>query len=111
MPAQLLVASSFSTSFFFYFEDPVAEAQSQSWLFEMPSARAFCSAWTLDISTAFRGPPCQSLPLDFIAVMFVSTLSVLLNITSIEISTKREAALDQSSKCKAASTFCARPRG
>jgi len=85
----------------------LADAQARSWLFVMPTARAFAPPWTLTPARL----PWSTLPelgADFIAVMFVSTLSVLLNITSIEISTKREAILDRELKVQGvANLLCA----
>jgi SulP family sulfate permease len=76
---------------------PLTDAQAQGWMFVMPAGRAMAPPWKLDVAQI----PWSVLPqlaADFIAVMFVSTISVLLNITSIELSTKKEAVLDRELK-------------
>lgn len=107
LPAQLLLSGGIFYIVLFLFGTSLADAQAQSWMFVMPSARAFAPPWTL----TFDHVPWPALPelgADFIAVMFVSTLSVLLNITSIEISTKREAILDRELKVQGvANLLCA----
>lgn len=73
---------------------PLADAQVHGWMFAAPSPARFAPPWTLE----FPRFPWSALPelgADFFAVMFVTTISVLLNITGIELATKREAHLDR----------------
>jgi SulP family sulfate permease len=97
MPVQLIATIVVFYIVLFLSRVPLAEAQTHGWMFVMPSARAFAPPWTLELKQF----PWSSLPelgADMIAVMFVSTISVLLNITSIELSTKHEAILDRELK-------------
>jgi SulP family sulfate permease len=94
MPVQLLVSI-----FVFYIAlmlvgVPASEAQAHGWMFAAPSAIKLARPWTLD----FPRFPWSALPelgADFFAVMFVTTISVLLNITGVELATKQEANLDR----------------
>lgn len=107
MPAQLLASIIGFYLVLLLLRMPVADLQAQGWMFTMPSARAFAPPWTL----TFARVPWSALPelgADFIAVMFVGTISILLNITSIEMSTKREAVLDRELKLQGiANLLCA----
>ncbi len=94
MPAQLLICIVIFYIVVMLFGISLADAQAQSWMFVMPSARAFAPPWSLDLAR-FPWSGLSELGADFVAVMFVSTISVLLNITSIEIATKHEANLDR----------------
>jgi SulP family sulfate permease len=107
MPAQLLISILIFYIALFVFQLPLADAQAQGWMFLVPSARAFAPPWTLE-AAQFPWSALPSLGADFIAVMFVSTISVLLNITSIELSTKQEANLDRELKVQGgANLLCA----
>jgi sulfate permease, SulP family len=107
MPAQLLASIIGFYLVLLLLRMPVADLQARGWMFTMPSARAFAPPWTL----TFARVPWSALPelgADFIAVMFVGTISILLNITSIEMSTKREAVLDRELKLQGiANLLCA----
>ena len=107
MPAQLLVSIIGFYLVLLLLRMPVADLQAQGWMFAMPSARAFAPPWTL----TFARVPWSALPelgADFIAVMFVGTISILLNITAIEMSTKHEAVLDRGLKLQGiANLLCA----
>src|ERR1700722_19032930 len=73
---------------------PLADAQAHGWMFAAPLPAKFAPPWTLE----FRRFPWSALPelgADFFAVMFVTTICVLLNITGIELATKSEANLDR----------------
>jgi SulP family sulfate permease len=73
---------------------PLADAQAHGWMFAAPLPAKFAPPWTLE----FPRFPWSALPelgADFFAVMFVTTVCVLLNITGIELATKREADLDR----------------
>jgi sulfate permease, SulP family len=107
MPAQLLTSIVGFYLVLLVLRIPVADAQAQRWMFTMPSVRAFAPPWSL----TFSHVPWSALPelgADFIAVMFVGTISILLNITSLEMSTKREAVLDRELKLQGvANLICA----
>lgn len=94
MPAQLLVSICAFYVALLLLGIPLAEAQAGGWMFTLPSAAKLAPPWTLE----FPHFPWNTLPelaADFFAVMFVTTISLLLNITGIELATKREANLDR----------------
>ena len=73
---------------------PLADAQAQGWTFTAPTLTKFAPPWTLDFPR-FPWAKLPELGADLFAVMFVTTISLLLNITGIELSTKKEANLDR----------------
>jgi len=94
MPAQLLASIGIFYIALLLLGVPLADAQAQGWMFTLPAPAKFAPPWTLE----FPRFPWSALPelgADFFAVMFVTTISVLLNITGIELATKREANLDR----------------
>jgi SulP family sulfate permease len=73
----------------------LAEAQASGWLFWPQSSAPLAD---LLLFKEFRGFPWSvllSLSGDLLAVVFVTTISLLLNITGIELATEREADLDR----------------
>jgi SulP family sulfate permease len=107
MPAQLLLSIVIFYIVLLVFGISLADVQAQGWMFMMPSAGVFAPPWTLE-PAQFPWTALPSLGADFIAVMFVSTISVLLNITAIELSTKHEANLDRELKAQGgANLICA----
>ena len=94
MPVQLLIATALFYGALLLFGVSLTDAQAGGWTFSVPPTRAFAPPWTLD----FVRLPWSALPelaADIVALMFVATISILLNITAIEIGTKREANLDR----------------
>jgi sulfate permease, SulP family len=94
MPVQLLISIFIFYVILKFAGLHAAEAQAHGWMFAAPSAIKFTLPWTLD----FPRFPWSALPelgADFFAVMFVTTISVLLNITGVELATKHEANLDR----------------
>jgi SulP family sulfate permease len=71
----------------------LAEAQSRGWLFEPQSAPSM--TWGFEEIRRFPWSILPSLTGDLIAVVFVTTISLLLNVTGIELATQREANLDR----------------
>jgi SulP family sulfate permease len=94
MPAQLLVCICVFYIILFIAGVPAAEAQAHGWMFATPAATKLAPPWTLDFPR-FPWSALTELTADFFAVMFVTTISVLLNITGVELATKREANLDR----------------
>ncbi len=76
----------------------VSEAQAHGWMFHPSPAAALSSPWTLSELQSFPWVALPHLAGEFLAVMFVATISVLLNGTGIEIATKREASVDRELK-------------
>nr|MBA2588289.1 SulP family inorganic anion transporter [Alphaproteobacteria bacterium] len=74
---------------------PLAEAQTHGWMFHPSPAAALSSPWALSELENFPWGALPNLAGEFLAVMFVTTISVLLNSTGIEIATKREASVDR----------------
>jgi SulP family sulfate permease len=77
---------------------PLADAQAHGWMFHPAPAAALSSPWQLPELRAFPWHLLPSLAGEIAAVMFVTTISVLLNTTGIEIATKREASVDRELK-------------
>jgi SulP family sulfate permease len=73
----------------------LAEAQSSGWLFEPRTSHALAPLWTLEEVRGFPWSILPSLSGDLLAVGFVATISLLLNITGIELAAQREADLDR----------------
>jgi SulP family sulfate permease len=74
---------------------PIAAAVAGGWTFQPEPAVALVLPWR---SAALAGFPWGALPSlsgDLLAVMFVTAISMLLNITGIEVATRREADLDR----------------
>jgi SulP family sulfate permease len=97
LPTQLLICIVVFYVVVLLLGNSLGDAQVRSWMFALPSARAFAPPWTLEL-TRFPWSGLPELGADFIAVMFVSTISVLLNLTSIEMASKHEANLDRELK-------------
>jgi sulfate permease, SulP family len=94
MPAQLLVSILGFYVILLLIGVPATEAQAHGWMFASPSAVKFEPPWTLDFPR-FPWSALPELTADFFAVMFVTVISVLLNITGVELATKQEANLDR----------------
>src|SRR5215471_15030845 len=71
----------------------LVEAQSKGWVFEPQSAPNL--TWGFEEIRRFPWNVLPSLTGDLLAVGFVTTISLLLNVTGIELATQREANLDR----------------
>lgn len=74
---------------------PIADAQQAGWTFARQSPVGVSLLWTADALGRF---PWQAMPMllgDLLAVMFVTTISALLNTAGIELATQREASLNR----------------
>jgi SulP family sulfate permease len=74
------------------------EAQAGGWTFQPQPAAALSLPLTPGTIRAFPWAALPSLAGDLLAVMFVTTISLLLNTTGIEIATKREADIERELK-------------
>jgi len=77
---------------------PIADAQRAGWTFARQTSVGVTFPWTAQALTAF---PWAEIPLllgDLLAVIFVTTISALLNTAGIELATEREADLNQELK-------------
>ncbi len=73
----------------------LAEAQAGGWMFRPQESIAVFSPWQ---PTELHAFPWRALPWlggDLVAVIFVTTISLLLNATGVEIATRREADIDR----------------
>ena len=69
----------------------LAEAQAGGWMFRPQEATSVVSPWQPAELHAFPWTALPWLAGDLLAVMFVTTISLLLNTTGVEIATRREA--------------------
>ena len=107
LPAQLVASIAIFYAVLFLAGIPVSEAQAEGWMFDVPSGEAIAPTWTLDFSL-FPWGSLPPLAADFLAVLFVGTVSVLLNLTGIELSTHHDANLDHELRAVgAANLVCA----
>ena len=67
-------------------------------MFHPAPAAALSSPWRMEELRNFPWDALPHLAGELLAVMFVTTISVLLNCTGIEIATKREAGVDRELK-------------
>jgi sulfate permease, SulP family len=63
----------------------LGEAQSSGWVFEPPSSHALARHWNFDELRRFPWSQLPALSGDLLAVIFVTAISLLLNITGIEL--------------------------
>jgi SulP family sulfate permease len=76
----------------------ITQAQAAGWYFQPPAPAPLILPWQ---PVALADFPWRSLPLlvgDFLAVMFVTVISMLLNTTGVEIATRREADIERELK-------------
>ena len=73
----------------------IAEAQATGWLFKPEPAVALAPSWNFDELSRFPWSALFSLAGAIIALMFVTVMSVLLNVTGIELETRCEADLER----------------
>jgi SulP family sulfate permease len=77
---------------------PLAEAQCQGWMFRLSPAAALTSPWKPSELHAFPWGMLPRLAGELVAVMFVTTISLLLNTMGVEIASKREASIERELK-------------
>src|SRR5215470_6207561 len=76
----------------------VAEGQSSGWFFMPQSVVALASPWHGDELRRFPWETLPSLTGDLLSVIFVTTITMLLNTTGVELATQRDADLDRELK-------------
>ncbi len=74
---------------------PIADAQQAGWMFARQSPVGISIPWTGEALMRFPWAAMPSLFGDLLAVMFVTTISALLNTAGIELATEREANLNR----------------
>ena len=72
-------------------DSSLAEAQAGGWMFRPREATSVVSPWQPAELHAFPWTALPWLAGDLLAVMFVTTISLLLNTTGVEVATRREA--------------------
>src|SRR5262249_14114535 len=73
----------------------LVEAQAGGWMFRPQETTSVVSPWQPAELHTFPWTALPWLAGDLVAVMFVTTISLLLNITGVEIATRREADIDR----------------
>jgi SulP family sulfate permease len=73
----------------------VADAQAAGWTFETPAAEPLSLPWKAASLGAFPWASLPSLAGDIVGVIFVTIVSLLLNMTGIEMATRREANIER----------------
>jgi sulfate permease, SulP family len=73
----------------------ITDAQAAGWLFKPAAAVALTLPWNFDELNRFPWPALSHLAGGIIALMFVTVVSVLFNVTGIELETRREADLER----------------
>jgi SulP family sulfate permease len=73
----------------------LAEAQASGWMFRPQETTSFVSPWQPAELYTFPWTALPWLAGDLVAVIFVTTISLLLNTTGVEIATRREANIDR----------------
>lgn len=77
---------------------PISNAQQAGWTFAQQTSVGLTIPWTAEALTTFPWAAMPSMFGDMLAVIFVTTISTLLNTAGIELATEREADLDQELK-------------
>jgi sulfate permease, SulP family len=72
----------------------IIQAQLTGWLFKPEPVVALAPSWNLDALSRFPWSALFSLAGGIVALMFVTVMSVLLNVTAIELETRHEADLE-----------------
>jgi sulfate permease, SulP family len=73
----------------------ITDAQAAGWLFKPEAAVALTLPWNFDELSRFPWPALSHLAGGIIALMFVTVMSVLLNVTGIELESRHEADLER----------------
>lgn len=111
LPGVLLAAVAITHLVILLTGSSLAEAKASGWTFHLQPAAALHSPWQLDELKSF---PWASLPWlagDLLAVMFVTTISLLLNTTGVEIATKREANIERELNALGIASLCSSALG
>jgi SulP family sulfate permease len=90
---------------------PLAEAQATGWLFKIQGENVLDLPWRAEVLDLFPWTQLPSLAGDLIAVMFVTAISTLLNVTGIEYATHREANLDRELVALGVANLCSAVAG
>ena len=95
IPGILLFSAALAYTVMVATHTSLADAQTAGWMFEVQAKNVLDVPWHSDWLELFPWQQLPSLAGDLIAVMFVAAVSTLLNVTSIEYATYREANLNR----------------
>ena len=98
LPIVLTIAVLVFYAFLAFASIPISSAQQAGWTFARQTSVGLTIPWTAQALTTFPWAAIPSLFGDMLAVIFVTTISTLLNTAGIELATEREADLDQELK-------------
>ncbi|AMN39239.1 SLC26A/SulP transporter family protein [Rhodoplanes sp. Z2-YC6860] len=111
LPAVLLAAVAVTQLVILLTGSSPAEAKANGWTFHLQSAASLHSPWQLESLRSFPWATLPWLAGDLLAVMFVTTISLLLNTTGVEIATKREANIERELNALGIACLCSSALG
>jgi SulP family sulfate permease len=111
LPGVLLAAVAVTHLVILLTGSSLAEAKANGWTFHLQSAAALHSPWQLESLRSFPWATLPWLAGDILAVMFVTTISLLLNTTGVEIATKREANIERELNALGIASLCSSALG
>ena len=98
LPAVLLAAFAATYLVLFVTGGSLGEAQADGWMFRPQPVATLTLQWKSHALESFSWTSLPSLAGDFLAIVFVTTSTLLLNTTGIEIATRTEANIDRDLK-------------
>jgi sulfate permease, SulP family len=98
LPGVLVAAVAAAYVTLFLTGTTVGEAQTAGWMFRPQPVAALSLPWKWPALEHFPWPALPSLAGDLLAVMFVTIITILLNITGIELATRHEADIERELK-------------
>jgi SulP family sulfate permease len=110
-PAILLVCAVLAYLVMAITRTPLADAQDAGWMFNILARNVLDVPWHGEELELFPWQVLPSLTGDLIAVMFVTAISTLLNMTGIEYATHREANLDRELNVLGIANLCSASLG
>jgi SulP family sulfate permease len=106
MPGVLLLSAALAYTVMVATHTSLADAQNARWMFRIQAKNVLDLPWHADWLELFPWQQLPSLAGDLIAVMFVTVVSTLLNVTSIEYATYREANLNRELNALGIANLC-----
>jgi len=111
MPGILLLSTTFTYVVLAATHTPLADARATGWLFKIQAENVLDLPWHAEVLDLFPWTQLPSLAGELIAVMFVTAISTLLNVTGIEYATHREANLDRELVALGVANLCSAVAG
>jgi len=94
-PAMLLACAAVVYVGLALFGISLTQAQTDGWTFRPPTVAPLTPPWDIAEWRRFPWHLLPTMAADLVAIMFVATVSILLNVAGLEVLTKREANLDR----------------